>query len=72
MATASCGRRGSGRGAVLEEMGGNVEVDVVAVADEIGSDVVVVAASKEETDIDVRVIVDAVEETARGMRESKS
>ena len=29
---------------IREEMGGNVEVDVVAVADKTGSDVVVVAA----------------------------
>ena len=52
-------------------MGGKVEVDVVAVADETGSDVMVVAVSQEETGIDVRVNVDAVEETGRGMRESK-
>ena len=59
--------------AVLKkDMGGNVEVDVVAVADETSSDVVVVAVSQEETGIDVRVNLDAVEETVRGMRESKS
>ena len=56
---------------IKEEMGGNVEGDVVAVAEETGSDVVVVAASQEETGIDVRVIVDAVEETERGVRESR-
>ena len=57
---------------IKEEMGGNVEVDVVAVADGMGSDAVVVAVSQEDTGIDVRVNVDAVEETGRGMRESKS
>ena len=57
---------------IKEELGGNVDVDVVAVADETGSDVVVVAVSQEETSIDVRVNVDAVEETGRGMRESRS
>ena len=57
---------------IKEELGGNVEVDVVAVADGTGSDVLMVAVSQEETGIDVRVNVDAVEETVRGMRESKS
>ena len=68
---------------IKKEMGGNAEVDVVAVAVETGSVVVVVAdetsgdvmvgaASQEETGIDVKVNVDAVEETGRGMKESKS
>ena len=59
---------------IKEAMGGNVEVDKVAVAaseDETGSGVVVGAVSQ-ETGIDVRVIVDDVGETGRGMRDSKS
>ena len=54
------------------EMGGNVEVDVVVVADETGSDVVMGVISQEETGIDVRVNLDDVGETGKGMRDSTS